>query len=719
MNRCGCANCIEHRPGCGVDVDYDREDGCDIYTYSFDGECIAGNGLWWDDGNNQLNVKLRADGGLAFDNNGALYTTTKPDCPDGASVAALEARLPQQDVVVGNLGAGHMFKPQVTRRSFEYAVERGLDAVHVPVRMLADGTAAVTPESHLTVQNGSQYPHDPPFRELQVQHYETWRRTARLGIGTEPDTTTTANTGWFGYLEQDETESLLLADVLRIIGDHAVVFVHLMWPPTTNDGTTWAVPGPTPDRTPCTLPPDSRVDAFLNHVRRQLETHRAQRRTVVISEPTIPTASGDTTRAPLQVFSRSGITVAPYIASQAAADQYPPDAPEWSEWDWVVMGSLDGINDDGTLTMAPPERMKPFTSAGKYGLWYQLTRHSERARYMTDSGALGAFSTDPEYTLGGIPIGKHCADCGDTTYRRRRGNWHEGYIEHGLLPRVEDAYWAAFGNHAETSPHRRGMQYGPTDGGLNPDGTYSLGKDAVYGDNTYWVLQGHLELENPDNYRLLMRLDQNRAANLIDGTRRVIRTEVGFAFPHDQRFVAWGDNASDNHGYILSYSIWSTGTLLSDWQGMLRLWVWDPAGNDGNGANHALAEWEVPNAWITEGCIGIQVLVSDARIWVAPVNATTWQPISTHNPYDSSNDTEHGHLGAAESGNRGRSVFFGRGHDGQPGVDSDPEQAQICYWENKPGQGDSTEPAPLAINQPAADEGRGLWGRVLDVFDGE
>ena len=133
---------------------------------------------------------------------------------------------------------------------------------------------------------------------------------------------------------------------------------------------------------------------------------------------------------------------------------------------------------------------------------------------------------------------------------------------------------------------------------------------------------------------------------------------------------------------------------MENWKGFLRLWTWDPAASEGQGATIKLVEWVVPNSWITAGCVGVQVLINEDRIWVAPVNSTTWQLIEGYAAYDSSTDTTNGHLGRADSGNRGRAVFFGRGHDGNAVVATDPEEAHICYWEQKPGMGDTPEPAP-------------------------
>src|SRR5690606_25126868 len=94
----------------------------------------------------------------------------------------------------------------------------------------------------------------------------------------------------------------------------------------------------------------------------------------------------------LTPFARAGVTVAPFLTTEAETSKYPPTDPRWDEWGWLVMGTWETAGDPPQLQRVPPERMKPYTDAGKFGLWYSLTRHTDHRQTCLDSGALGGFS---------------------------------------------------------------------------------------------------------------------------------------------------------------------------------------------------------------------------------------------------------------------------------------------------------------------------------------
>lgn len=766
-SRCGCPDCVEHRSGCGVDVEYTREDQCDIYTYRFDGECVAGDGLWWD--GSQLNVKLRPDGGLSFDNNGALQLADEPDCTWPATVCALEGRKYHQDVVVGALGAGFQYKPQTTFRAYTHAAESGLDVVHVPVRMLRDGTPAVTPETHMTVQNGSLCPHDPPWREVQREHPESWRRNQRQEISEALNPLVECapladdmRNGWFGYFdapERHENAMPVLTDVVQTIGNKAVIVVHLMWPPVSADGTQWVHPtlpdGVTPDPNfPTTVPtPDTRVEAFLTSVKKTIEHHALQRSVIVMSHPDIPTQDSSVQRDVLTPFARAGITVAPHLETKKHVDRYPMTDPRWSEWGWVVMNTFE-LDETGQPARVPAARMRSYADAGKYGLWWQLTRHSEFREYMRDSHALGSFSTDPAYTSGGLPVGKHCLDCGDTRYREPEPDWSLGFIKHGILGPVEDAYWADANGRSQASPLVRGAMLpqqdtAPTAPAI-PRGEYHLGpgSETSAGGPTFFVAQGYLELPDPEAYRLRFWIDARHDRGVVDAieglvSARDVRAEVAFAMPFDQRFADF-PSAPDKHGYVLSFSTFKRdlgGGLLPDllpdltglrWHQQLSLWVWDPAANNGQGGNVRLAQWQAVSI-LKEGYVGVEIHVNPDRIWVAPVDRESWQTIrddtgllpSTQNqfaPYDSSADTVNGHLGRGDSGNRGRNIFLGRAvGTGEP-ITGDVEEARFAHWTTTPGEQvppPYPPPATPTVAGPDEPDRRSVLQIVRDAVDGD
>lgn len=727
MSRCGCNHCVEHRSGCGVDVEYERVDGCDLYTYSFDGECVAGDGLWWDTANHKLHVKVRPDGGIGFDPNGALQLTDQPECQPAVSVAALEGRLHHQDVVIGTLLAGHMYRPQSTHAALQYAKQRGYDGVHVPVTMTADGTPVVLPTTHLERQNGNATPSGskdpsvddsappPPWAEVHTLdpsgfwgHPESAAETDRARFWNPDVGRRNANLGWFGYVEHPEKRLVLLSDVCEQLGGQTVLFIQLIWPAISDDGTAWVVTDPNtdpPDDYPRTAPPDSRVAAFLTKILTLIRVHQLERSVVVFGRPVVPTENPEVQASPLDRIASAGITVAPYLGSQDEADAYPPDAPEWERWNWVIMGTLDGVNAPDTRPiMVPPERMRPYTDIGKYGLWYSLTRQSDFRDYMAGSDALGAFSADPDYTRGGIPIGRaseHCVDCGDTSYRQRVPEWNVGHVEHGWLPLVEDLWYTneLYPSGAQ-HPDARGHQQGE-DGVAT--GAYVLTKTHARPDtSTYFVLQGYLQLEDPERYRIRAWLQTARNLSIGNVTSaREVRAEVAFAVNDDHRLIRWGPDSADNSGYIISLRTWANFGEILTWHGRMVLYAWDPSANDGQGDTIPLQAWDLPRAWLDNGYVGIEVHVTPERIWCAPVNRDTWEP--QLDPYDSSTDATNGHLGRAESGNRGRNVYFGRGVGNGNEHSNDPEEARFAMWEALPGE----HPVPTYTPPPegADDDG--------------
>ncbi len=517
MGRCGCNDEITVvQAGHGIHVDETVEGHRTTYTVNFDGTSVVGDGVLWDQDGQRLHAKLRATNpGLAFDGTGGLYVTNPGD-GDGAagygvSVADLEARRDRQDVVGGVWGAGYLIKPQSTRGSYQYGVERGTDALHVPVRMLSDGTPVVTPDEFLGLQNG-----DLPREHVQDQDIHRWRvRRNEPGIWLPELTGITGGDewlnhpqqGWFGYLEPNEPGLLTLGDVFSIVGRNTVLILELLFPAFNRDAMTWEYP----------TPPE-RVETFLRRVLVLIQRHGLADSVVVTTPtPTVPDSTTDG-RPVLDLISNGGVRCGPVIGTEDQAEDLP--AEKWDpRWTWAVL--------DYELTNEVIQRYtrRPDT----FVLLSTITRHYQHHTKTVPTGALGVLSADPEYTAG-----QHLTHptAGNWAYRKRRSTWHHNTIEHGLLPPITTIDRAG--------PAHRGLLRRSDE-----PAPYGLGPAAWLDGTPYYVLQGYLCPIPAESYTLEFHINPLTipAAGYA---------AVAFGVNTDHAFANWAD-APDPSGYIVTY----------------------------------------------------------------------------------------------------------------------------------------------------------------------
>lgn len=516
MARCGCNDeAVVVQAGKGIKVEEETQINLTTYTVSFDGTQVVGPGLLWDPQAQRLQVKLAAtDPGLAFDGTGGLYNTRDgsetPRPSFGATVAALEARQAQQDVVAGALGAGYMIKPAGTRGSVEYGVQRGIDAMHLPVRMLYDGTPVVAYDERVGQHTNiaSQYVLD--------QDVQRWRIVQNEPGLWYPDFQNEQEEldpqrGWFGYLERNETGLLSLADVFDIVGNSAVLLLQLAFPAFDRSSWTWTSERP---------PTPQQIDRFLDRLRVLIQRYGLTDSVVVMSTtPHVPDGAGGN-RPVLDPFTNVSIRSGPVLTSPEDAEYYQLDGDNWSAaWTWAVC--------DLAL---PNETIQTYTQGGIHTLISTVQRQYLHQMRVVPSGALGVVSADPEYYAGQLPSHPTASNY---AYRKARSTWVFNTIDNGVLPPND-----APGNEACAF---RGLLR------REPEGPYGLGP-AMWQTNgaPYYVLQGWLCPIAADSYTLEFAI---HPLTIPAGGYAA----VAFCVNTDHAFRNWQDGAPDQSGYIFTY----------------------------------------------------------------------------------------------------------------------------------------------------------------------
>lgn len=660
MSRCGCDTATEVKGGCGIHLTGSGEAEDDPYVVALDPASAAGDGLRPAGQDCKLATKIVPGGGIDYDGNGAMYAA---DCvpeidPSKPTVDGLiKNRCPQGDIVGGYLGGGYLYKPQSTQASIDYGAERGLDMIHLPVRMLADGTPAVTPDEYLGRQNGNvrDFGQDTPVQEQSPARWRrlvndagTWRPD--IGADGQPHPEDPA-AGWFGWLEPNEQGLLTLDRALDRIDNRAVTVIELQWPalrdengiPLWQDGH---------------APPPGRVPHFLDHVKRAIRRRGSSEYSIVVSQwpylpPPEPGQPPLDTLGPMQLRHTG-----PVLYTAADADRLA-NAPGWQVWNWTMAHRT-----------VPADKIKPHTGDGHNAILFPITRHSDHERYVPPSGACAVLSGDPEYTAGHL---KTNPGFGNHRYRKFTSSFHDSVIEHGLIAPGDE--WGV-----DVHPNRRGLKpryladpaHPP-----NPDprGQYDLGKDCfIQGQPGYWVLQGWIS-----PIPKVRDTDETHQFDLSWWCKRGEKTwaEVLLARNTDKPFDSF-EKTEDKSGYIVSFR-----------GDQLVIACWDP-GKNGVADLASLDTSKLANGWVA-----IRASVRDDGITVAVADRDSGQPLQDPAPYQSAQDPDQNkkRLGSKESGNRGGYVFFARTLPDNTGGDQPPPDQGGGQPPPPPDQGGG-QPAP-------------------------
>lgn len=556
------------RCGCGDDCNCDLQEGPGIdiamagntYWISFNGGEVAGPGIAWDPSLRKLSTRLAPGGGLEFDANGAMRTTSGGEPGGGPrwpTIADLETR--GRNVVIGALGAGYFIKPESLIRSYQFGQELGLDAMHVAVRFLSTGHPVVHFDEILGRASGT--PGDEAYwttQQVQDQDMHRWtvipsesgmwnpRQANQPGASRDPlpafDPTAwdearwptrAPSYGWFGYLEPGQWGLTFLADVLREVGGRTPLILDLRFPARDPDTGQWLRGTPA-----------WRTDVFLRTVLALIRQHGLTNSVVVTSTETeIPAQTAGQTVKVLDYFANAGVRVGPYLESKAAAAQYPPADPAkpWPKsWTWVFCSlSLD---DDQIAAY------KNKTVAGKplNTIAFVCNRQIQWAQRIRDKDLLGGISGDPLYAA--ALIGDPAHPLSGRIYRRAQSRWDFNTIDHGLIP----PYESVTDVHAyKRGHHQVGLDrtfFGPEMRSATPGATY-------------YTLHGWLCPMDDwhDNWSINFvwgydQWDENRSAALA----------FAFCRTTDMPFVDWrpapaDDDLDGQSGYVFMFNQFDTG----------------------------------------------------------------------------------------------------------------------------------------------------------------
>lgn len=637
--RCGCSqDAVVVDDGHGIDTTETRDGNVVHYQPNVDGSVLTGNGMTWNPQTRRFQVKLAGAGsGLAFDGTGGMYVSDKEGgggFTPGASVRELVERVPDQNIVGGFLGAGYFIKPQSTRRSYTYGVQRGMDLMHVPVRPLRDGSPVVTPDEFLGPQNGNIYDGGQPTPVLRQDVHRWGVVPDKCGAwpwrSDEAPPVNRPYRGWFGYLEAAEDALLTLPDVFDLVGRSSVLWLELAFPPIIRDeggNPVWQYP----DRAPT----DDQVSSLLDRTRVLIQRYGLVQSVIVsTATPQVPSSSG----TPVDVltgFYQASITTGPMFTTADELTAYPPES--WPQaWSWA------GVN-----TSIPPETVKPYTEAGVHCLYWACNRQHQLADLVHPSGAGGVMSGDPEYFAGQIDAHP---TAGKYLYRKTSSDWHFNTVNHGTLPESEQLDAVHTGRRAYHEVGGSWMQLGET--ARKPGGMY-------------YVLQGWCSpVETPADYLLVLQATVY-GPTTADG----FGGEFVFAVDSD---APYGGLGGSKQGYVLSYRHASNGDARR-----LRLKTWDPQGAGGDGAENEL--YTRLGDWYTKDdyCC-LRVRVNATRLELAgmpPADPVNGKPAWV---YDTSQDTVNPRAKELGTLYRGGYLFAGREDPGNPGS---PHFKTACRWQ--------------------------------------
>lgn len=313
MRRCGCGDTVIE-PGCGIHMQ-GTGDPDDPYIVSVDPCALAGDGLRAQDPGDtghacRVAVAVAPNGGISVGPDG-LYLTgqgggTGGSDPSKPSVQGVAQRGQTCKCIVGAYLGGYWFRPQSTRDAVKWAAERGYDLLHLPVRMLSDGTPAITPDPYLGRQNGNQ-----PGQQVQAQTPSRWRSIPNdTGDPQDPAK------GWFGYCAHPETGLLTLNEAMDLAGTKVPLVLELQWPAVVG-------PGGKPAWIQGQEPPPQRVDQFIAQIKRAVQSHNADQNVIVTSQwPTVPGPQPGSER---DVFAELGLPhTGPALYTPQDADRLAP-----------------------------------------------------------------------------------------------------------------------------------------------------------------------------------------------------------------------------------------------------------------------------------------------------------------------------------------------------------------------------------------------------------
>jgi glycerophosphoryl diester phosphodiesterase len=539
--------------GLGVDVT-GTGDPNNPYVVEFDGSEVVAQGLTWDSSVRKLSAKLAPGGGLEFDAGGAIRSTVTGGGEEvgWTTIADLEAR--GANVVIGHAGAGYLVKPETARRSYEYGQQIGVDAMHVPVRMLMDGTPVVHSDETLGRTHGEPW-NAAAWQAIHVQEIDghRWGIVPMLSgldspyLRNQPDGNTDPtiefnaaawadNAKWqtrspsFGFLgnrEQPQYGGTFLADVFRDVGGRTPLIIDLRWPARTGGNGAFV-----------RSTPAWRTDLFLRNTLSMIQRFGLSSYVVVTSDQiTIPAQVVGQTVNVLDYFSSAGIRVGPQMTS-ANVSTYPPSS--WpATWSWAFFPTT--ISD---ATIATYAALTPGGNPLRRVL-LQVQRQTVWRDRITTPGLLGGTSADPVYAYG-LVGGTH--PLSGLGYRRNWSDWGQATVQHGLIPPAEGA--------TRVSPYLRGLHEPGVDRTL-----FGPQMVPVVSGTGYHVLQGRLgplPVPTDVSFDFVLGMDEFESPR-VGGW-------LGFTFGRvdDSQFTDWnpapGANAAAQSGYLFLMNGLNTAT---------------------------------------------------------------------------------------------------------------------------------------------------------------
>lgn len=388
--------------------------------------------------NGQLGVRLSPGGGLEFDANGAIRATGSSGGGTGwRTINDLVTR--GNDVVIGALGAGYLFKPETLIRSYRMGQEFGLDAMHVPVRFTLEGWPIVHFDEFFGRIWGEPWNSAAwSARELQSQSINQLVRFPALAgidnpyLRNQPDGDTSPYwdpTAWdlahfagdsplwgfFGFNEPPQYGVTLLSDVLREVGNRTPLILDLRFPARAANGTF------------VRSTPAWRLKLFLLKTLALIRQF-AVTSSVVVTTPDPKVQPTETTEPVINVldgFSASGIPVGPFLDTAARAAAYPPDGTWPTTWTWAF------CNVDA-LSKAQVALYRDKVVAGKKlnTIAFMVNRQYTWADRVRDQSLLGGISGDPFYTVAAGGVGA-THPLSNPSYRRNFSQWEFNTIDHG------------------------------------------------------------------------------------------------------------------------------------------------------------------------------------------------------------------------------------------------------------------------------------------------
>lgn len=319
--------------------------GCQCVTQGGQGITVTGNGSAAE----PFRVRVRPSGDLGnclrFGSDGGAYAPCSGD--EGQDLCGVSvANLPEERLVFGRGGAGRLLAPDHTLKSFQRAVDLGVDGSHAHVRELGDGTPVCFPSGDMGNQTGIA---GLTKDQLTAGGY------ANLPIraGWNPDNASTnlgGRHGFFGFGERDTVGGVTLAQVLELVGRRAVLLLQMIGPYSEDF-------------------PQRVLDMIFRYC-----AHGS----VIVAASSLDD---------LDLFTNAGVHACLFVGTPAEADENPPATVAARGVEWVATRLRTGPTNDQIIG---------YSAAGMSVVGYMANRHHDW-ELLDAIGARGVISDDALY----------------------------------------------------------------------------------------------------------------------------------------------------------------------------------------------------------------------------------------------------------------------------------------------------------------------------------